>query len=149
MRDTNVVMLVGRLTRDPEGKELAGGNFMMRFSLAFSRSTKKGDRWEDEANFIDCVGFGKMIKGAFRYMEKGKQIAITGELKQDRWETQDGQKRSKIVVLVNQIQLLGGKSDSSSREEYDAPRSEAPKKYREEDSGLFGGPEDFEDDIPF
>lgn len=123
MRDTNTVVLVGRLTRDAELKYTNFGMAVSSFALAVNGSKKQGDQWVDEASFIDCTLFGKMAEPLQQYMVKGQQVCVTGHLKQDRWET-DGQKRSKVVVIAEIVQLLGGKrdaGDNSAQADDDVP----------------------------
>jgi len=81
-----------------------------KFSIASNRSVKKNDKWEDEAGFYDCVMFGKMAQSVNQYLTKGQQVSIAGEIRQERWE-KDGQARSKVVIIVNHLQLMGGKDD--------------------------------------
>jgi single-strand DNA-binding protein len=107
MMDINHVMLIGRLTRDAEFKVLPSGQTVCNFSIAVNRRKKVGDQWEDEANYFDIVLWGKQADSLNRYLVKGKQIGVDGELRQDRWQ-QDGQNRSKVVISANNVQLLGG-----------------------------------------
>ena len=106
MRDINQVVLVGRLTRDVEMRD-AHGTAIAEMSIAVNYSRKTGDEWKDEVSFIDAVLIGKRAEGLGQYLVKGKQVCIAGELRQERWE-KDGQKRSKVKVVVGDIQLLGG-----------------------------------------
>jgi single-strand DNA-binding protein len=105
--DVNHVVLIGRLTRDAEYKVLPSGQGVCNFSVAVNRRKKSGDQWEDEANYFDIVLWGKQADSINRYLVKGKQVGVDGELRQDRWQ-QDGQNRSKVVVSANNVQLLGG-----------------------------------------
>jgi single-strand DNA-binding protein len=107
MIDLNRVVLIGRLTRDAELKYTANGQAVCKFSIAVNRRKKSGEQWVDEANFFDIVVWGRQGESLNQYLVKGKQVGIDGELRQDRWE-QDGQNRSKVEVVVNNIQLLGG-----------------------------------------
>ena len=107
MADINTVVLVGRLTRDAELKYTATGQAVTKFSVAVNRRRKSGDQWEDEVNYFDVVLWGRQGEALSQYMQKGKQIGIEGELRQDRWQ-QDGQNRSKVEIVANNIQLLGG-----------------------------------------
>lgn len=111
--DLNSVMLIGRLTRDGELKYSQGGMAILKFSLAVGRNVKKNDRWEEETSFFDCTMFGKSAESMTQYLVKGKQISILGELVQDRWE-KDGQKQSRVGIVVNRLQLLGGGGASPS-----------------------------------
>jgi single-strand DNA-binding protein len=107
MMDMNHVSLIGRLTRDAEYKVLPSGQAVCNFSIAVNRRRKNGDNWEDEANYFDIVLWGKQADSLNRYLVKGKQIGVDGELRQDRWQ-QEGQNRSKVVISAINVQLLGG-----------------------------------------
>jgi len=112
MADINHVVLVGRLTRDAELKYTAGGQAVCKFSVAVNRRKKNGDQWEDEANYFDVVLWGRQGESLNQYLLKGKSVGVEGELRQDRWQ-QDGQNRSKVEIVANNIQLLGGSSGAS------------------------------------
>lgn len=116
MADLNSVCLTGRLTRQAEIRySQAGGGAGLRFSLAVNRRKRSadGNGWEEEANFFDCVYFGRSAETVSRYLDKGRQVAISGELRQSRWE-QDGQARSRVEIVVNQLNLIGSRADSAS-----------------------------------
>ena len=110
--DLNSVILIGRLTRDAELTYLQSGSAVANISVAVNRSRKEGEQWVSEVNYFDVSLFGKQAETLKQYLLKGKQIAIQGALKQDRWE-KDGQKFSKIRIIANNIELLGGKSEGS------------------------------------
>ena len=111
MADINHVVLVGRLTRDAEIKYTASGQAVCKFSVAVNRRRKNGDQWEDEANYFDVVLWGRQGEALNQYLLKGKSVGVEGELRQDRWQ-QDGQNRSKVEIVANNIQLLGGNPGS-------------------------------------
>lgn len=152
MADINRVTLVGRLTRDAEVRVTQGGMQITKFGLAINRRRKQGDQWVDEASFFDVVIFGRMGEAVSRYLTKGKQVGVDGELVQDRWE-QDGQKRSKVEIYCNNIQLLGGRGEGGG----DRPSGASEGGRGREGGGEpFGGAsaanepmDDFEDDVPF
>ncbi len=144
MRDINRVVLVGRLTRDADFKVTNSGLQICNFSVAVNRTRKDGDQFVDEANFFDCEYFGRAAEAVNRYLVKGKQVAIDGELRHQRWE-QDGQPRSKVVVHVRELQLLGGGdrgSSGGSDRGSEAPYSSTPEQPNDAGSS-------FEDDVPF
>jgi len=125
--DINHVTLIARLTRDAELKYTGTGTAVSTFSIAVNRRRKNGDQWEDEANFFEVALFGKQAESLEKYLLKGKQVAIDGELKQDRWQTPDGQNRSKVIVIANTVQLLGNqKPESKPEDDYDLPHSAYP-----------------------
>ena len=146
MADLNHVSLIGRLTRDAELKYTATGQAVCKFSVAVNRRKKNGDQWEDEANFFDIVIWGRQGESLHPYLVKGKMVGIDGELRQDRWQ-QDGQNRSKVEIIANYLQLLGGGS-SGERQNYNNPQpsdNSAPEKQSYQSSKDDG----FADDIPF
>lgn len=152
--DINQVILVGRLTRDAELRYSSGGMAVCKFSVAVNRRKRSGEQWVDEANFFDIAYFGKAAEAVNQYLQKGKQVAVQGELRQNRWE-QDGQSRSKVEIAANNVQLLGGAGGQGGGGNYQGQRSQPAQGGN---FGSFGAPQqqsapapavDFEDDIPF
>ncbi|MGP1431329.1 MAG: single-stranded DNA-binding protein [Treponema sp.] len=133
MADINHVVLVGRLTRDAELKYTQGGSPVCKFSLAINRRRKNGEEWGEEAHYFDIVLWGKQGEALNQYLIKGKQVAIEGELRQNRWE-QDGQSRSKVEIVANNIQLLGSGSGNGQQAKSGIQgsyqRSNAPSAYQ-------------------
>lgn len=109
--DFNKVILVGRLTRDPEIKQ-AGTTSLANFSLAVGRSYVSNGEKKEETDFFDCEAWGKLAEVFKKYTGKGKQVLISGRLKQSTWETPDGKKASKIKVQVEDMQMFGSKGTS-------------------------------------
>ena len=157
MTDMNHVFLIGRLTRDLGADERSfayvGNGQMARanISIAVNRSKKEGEQWVDEVNYFDITIWGRTAENLKQYLLKGKQIAVDGYLKQDRWQ-KDGQNFSKVVVVANSVQLLGGKSEGGQASG-GAPRFQ-PKAASETQGqyvGAAASPADdgFPEDIPF
>jgi single-strand DNA-binding protein len=145
--DINVVMLVGRLTRDAELKYTNTGFPIGKFSLAVNRRRKSGDEWIEEGHFFDISLLGKRAEALTQYLTKGTQVAIQGELRQNRWE-QDGQPRSKVEITANDIQLLGGGRNASGGSGKGSQNNYSNRGGT--GSGEPSGTEDtFDDDIPF
>lgn len=113
MADINTVSMIGRLTRDAELSYTPGGMAIASLSIAINRSVKKGEQWVEEADYFDVKVFGNQGKNLAQYLTKGKQIGIEGYLRQERWE-KDGQKKSRVIINANNIQLLGGKDNGQS-----------------------------------
>jgi len=105
--DLNRVVLLGRLTRDPEFK-IIGQSSVVNFSVANNRVYVSNGEKREETNFFDCEAWGKLADVLKQYAKKGKQVAIEGRLKQSTWDTPDGKKASKIRIQVENCQLLGG-----------------------------------------
>ncbi len=154
--DLNMVVIVGRLTRDPEMRYTNSGTAVCRFSLAVNRKKRSGDSWTDEVSYFDVTVWGKQAEALNNYLVKGKQVAVNGELRQNRWE-QDGQKRSKIEVVANSVQLLGDPSGGGSARAPQQNRATFQQKPQTSGGGhesgpkhdYSAGPEGFDDDIPF
>lgn len=98
----NQVLVTGNVTRDPELK-LAGSTSLLSFGIAVNHSKKVGDEWVDEPNFFDVVTFGDLAENASESINKGDRVIISGRLSYRAWETQDGDKRSKVEILANNI----------------------------------------------
>ena len=118
MTDLNDVILIGRLTKDVGNDEksfsyVGNGTAKAVVSLAVNRATKKGEQWVDEVSYIDCTIWGKTAENLKKYLVKGSQICVHGYLKQDRWE-KDGHKQSRLSVIAESVQLLGGKSEKAN-----------------------------------
>ena len=113
MTDINNVVIVGRLVKDinPDESKHFNDSVLTNFSIAVNKSVKKGEEWTDEVSFFDVELWNN--KGLLNYMKKGKQIVVSGSLKQNRWE-KDGQKYSRIVISATSIQLIGGKDEINS-----------------------------------
>lgn len=108
MASFNRVILVGNLTRDPELKYIPSGTAVSEIGLAVNDRVKKGDQWVDETTFVDVTLWGRTAEIANEYLNKGSNVLIEGRLKLDSWE-KDGQKRSKLRVVCDKMQMLGGK----------------------------------------
>ncbi len=160
--DVNVVVLVGRLTRDCTLRYTQNGSPIISFTVAVNRAKRNADgSWSDEASFVDCTYFNQNAQNLSQFLTKGRQVAISGELRQSKWEGQDGQSRSKLEVIVNTLNLLsqpnqgqggGFASQYSQRPQqnqgYQAPRPAQSEMSQPEPP--VSGPESFEDDsIPF
>ena len=141
--DFNTAILIGRITRDAELKYTNSGTAVTKFSLAVNRKRKQGDEYVEEVSFFDITAWAKLAENLSQYLTKGKQVGVCGELRQDRWEDKDGNKRSKVGITANAIQLLGGDKHQEA-----APRQD-PKPVPHEKPGEFD-PNDFANsDIPF
>lgn len=110
----NKVMLIGRLGQDPEVKYTANGTAVCNFSLATSETykDKSGER-QDKTEWHKLVAFGRTAEICGEYLSKGKQIYIEGKIQTRNWEGSDGKKNYMTEVLVNQMQMLGSKGDST------------------------------------
>lgn len=137
--DINRVFLIGRLTRDPEYKTINQSS-VVNFSVANNRIYVTNGEKKEETNFFDCVAWGKLAEIFKQYTSKGKQIAIEGRLQQSTWDTPDGKKASKVRIVVDTMQLLGG---SAGKDQGLVEHQAAPDQFDDYSSGQI------DDDIPF
>jgi len=109
--------LIGNLSKDVELKYTKEGTAYANFSVAdnYTYKKKSGEKMQ-ETSFFDVTVFGKLAENCAEYLSKGKQVAISGRLKQNTWETSDGSKRSKVVIIATEVKFLtpkGGTSNAS------------------------------------
>lgn len=107
MADINNFNGTGRLTRDAELKYTSTGTPLALFSIATNHRKRKGEDSE-RASFFDCTLWGVVAEKLHVYLSKGKEVAISGELVQDRFQDKDGNKRSMVKINVQNVKLLGG-----------------------------------------
>lgn len=113
-RSFNQVILMGNLTRDPELRTTPNGATVCSFSLALNRSYKNADGgWTEATDFIDIVAWGPLGERVAQYLTKGRPALVNGRLQSHSWE-QDGQKRSKVEVVAQDVTFLGGPGGGDS-----------------------------------
>lgn len=146
MASFNKVFLMGNLTRDPQLSYLPSQTAVVEFGLAMNRRWKSREGEDrDETCFVDCRAFGRTAENINKYLSKGRPLFVEGRLTFDTWTAQDGTKRSKHRVTVENFQFLGSAGGGGGGQAREAPDSGAP-------GGAFeGGPDPGPtgDDIPF
>jgi single-strand DNA-binding protein len=137
MANLNKVMLIGRLTRDPESRTIPSGNKVVAFGFAVNNRKKNAQtgQWEEEPVFIDCEAWNSQREGGRQlgdlieqYLKKGHQAYIEGHLRLDQWtDKNDGSKRSKLKLVVDNVQFLEPRQDGANNEGGSRPmRTSAP-----------------------
>lgn len=117
MPSFNQVVLVGNLTRDPELKYTPSGAAVCEFSIAINRKwNDKAGQKREEVGYFDCTAWARTAELCAEFLKKGRPVLVNGRLTQNRWETPDGQKRSRVIVTVQNIQFLGGKNQGAEEE---------------------------------
>ena len=152
MADVNSVVLVGRLVRDAELRMTAGGLAICKFSIAINRRKKQGDSWVEEVSFFDVVLMGRQGEAIQQYLQKGKQVGIQGELRQNRWQDDAGNNRNKVEIFANNVQLLGGSGGQQSgggMQSGGQTQSSGGSNYQGGGSYSDYQPGGFDDDVPF
>lgn len=104
----NKATITGNITRDPELRQTQGGTSVLTIGVAVNdrRKNQQTGEWEDYPNFIDCTIFGNRATGVAPHLEKGMKVAIEGKLNQSRWQAEDGTNRSKIEIIVDEIEFM-------------------------------------------
>lgn len=111
--DLNKVILIARLTRDPDYKNI-NGNSLVNFGVANNRTYVSNGEKKEETHYFDCEAWGKLADIIRQYATKGKQVMIEGRLKYDSWESPDGKKASRVRIFVENLQLLGSSPGGGS-----------------------------------
>lgn len=124
----NIVAISGNITRDPELRTTPGGTSVLNFGVAVNdrRQNPQTGEWEDYPNFIDLAVFGKRAAAIAPYLHKGTKVSVQGRLRYHSWE-RDGQKRSKVEVVVDEIEFMAPRQDAAPQAP--AYRQPAPQPY--------------------
>ena len=134
----NTGSLIGRLTRDPEGKQTQSGTSLCKFGIAYS------DRFNKEkTHFFDCTAFGKTADTILQYVKKGTQIGIEYSLNHNTWQTKDGQNRSAVSLNVNAFTFCGSKGDNGQQQ------NQAPQMTGQPTTPDFSDMPTGNDEVPF
>lgn len=167
MANLNKVMLIGRLTRDPEVRTFSNGGKVANIGFAVNNRKKNQQtgQWEDDPVFLDIEAFNRQAGArqladlVEQHFKKGAQFYIEGHLRLDQWQDKnDGSKRSKLKIVLDDFQFLEPRADGGGGMGSPAPRASAPAQRRPEPSYANGGgfsepapdaPGDNPDDIPF
>ena len=153
MASYNKVLLIGNLTRDPELRYLQSGSAVVNFGLAVNRKYRNRNTQEmvEETTFVDIEGWGQQAETFSRYMGKGRPVFVEGRLRLDSWEAKDGGKRTKLRVVMENFQFIGGPAgqrDSEGVQARPAKPGVQPGQVAERGGQQQGEDYDF-DDIPF
>lgn len=141
MASFNKVILIGNLTRDPDLRVTNSGLSICKLGLAVNRNytTKEGEA-KDETTYVDIDAFGKQAEILSKYMQKGKPLMIEGRLKLDQWESNEGQKRSKLGVVLENFQFIGGRDETNVK---------SPETIEDNSASSSQTEESFDGDVPF
>ena len=117
----NKSFISGNLTRDPELRHTQSGMAVMGFGVAVNerRRNQSTGEWEDHPSFVDCTMFGKRAEAVSKLLSKGAKVAVEGRLRYSSWEAKDGSKRSKLEVVVEEIEIMPRAQEQQQTELYD------------------------------
>ena len=148
MANFNKVILMGNLTRDVELRQTPGNQTVANIGLAVNRTyqTREGDRRE-ETTFVDCEAWGRQAEVMAQYLSKGRPVMIEGRLKLDQWQDQQGQNRTKMRVVIENFQFVGGRGEGGGGGGGGGGNNSAPAQAPAGGGGNHQSVSD--DDIPF
>ncbi|MHC4563041.1 MAG: single-stranded DNA-binding protein [Planctomycetota bacterium] len=156
MANYNKVILIGNLTRDPQLSYLPSQTAVVEIGLAVNRRWRSQDgEQREETCFVDCKAFGKQAETLNQYMRKGRPIMVEGRLQLSQWEDKDGARRSKLRVVIENFQFLGGGQGGGQGGDQGGGQARAPagESYGGDQSPPAPPSDDFAppggDDIPF
>ena len=130
----NKVINSGNLTRDHELRATAGGMQVMSLGVAVNdrRKNQQTGEWEDYPNFVDCTMFGTRAESLARFLSKGTKVAVEGKLRWSQWE-RDGQKRSKLEVVVDDLEFMSSKQQAAPIQQQHTPQTQQqPQQYAQQ-----------------
>jgi single-strand DNA-binding protein len=125
----NRVCITGNLTRDPELRSTAGGMAILKMGIAVNdrRKNSQSGEWEDVPNFFDVVMFGARGESLSRFLNKGSKIAVEGKLRWSQWETPEGDKRSKVEIVADDVEFMSTRGEGGGGGGgYTAPAAKTP-----------------------
>ncbi len=117
----NKVILIGNLTKDPEVRYTPSGTTVANFRLAVNHRYRQGEEQKEEVCYVDIVVFGKQAESCGQYLHKGQGAIVDGRLQERRWETEDGQKRSKYEVVAQSVRFLPRRQEAVSAGKVETP----------------------------
>lgn len=120
----NKVVISGNIGGEPVLRQTAGGNQVLSFSVAVNdRYKDEGGEWKDRPNWVGCTMFGNRAASLSRFLAKGTKVAIEGKLRWSQWETQDGGKRSKLEVVVDELEFMTSRDGGQQPQQYQQPQT--------------------------
>ena len=143
----NRVMISGKLTRDPELRSTTNGQAILTFGVAVNdrRRNQATGEWEDYPNYVNCVMFGNRASSLQRYLTKGTKVAVEGKLRYSSWE-KDGAKRSKLEVIVDNVDLAPRANESQSDGSNQQARPTYPNADSEGSQPYYSAPQTYDAD---
>lgn len=149
----NAVVLTGNLTADPELRHTAGGTAVCGLRIAVNGREKRGEEWQDRADFFDVRVWGNQAENCNQYLARGRAVAVSGKLRLEEWESKGGEKKQRVLVEADSVQFLSQRGDGERSaafvpdEQFAVPEGDFAAGAADADfSGAGGGADD---DIPF
>jgi single-strand DNA-binding protein len=138
-QSTNIVVITGNMTRDPELRHIPSGTAVCDIGVAVNDRVKQGNDWKDVVSFIEVTLWGRTAEVCCEYCGKGSAVLIEGKLKQESWE-KDGTKHSKVKVVAERLQMLGGKKEGGGGGSRQPQQTQRPS---------YEPPAEGDDSVPF
>ncbi len=126
MNNLNSVLIEGNLTKDPELSYTSTGKPVVKLRIGSNRSYKKDDEYQQEASFFDITVWGKQAEACAEFLEKGRGVRIVGRLKEDRWQDQEGNNRSKVQIVAEHVEFMPKPNKGDTDQEQEQEREQEP-----------------------
>jgi len=154
MSVVNEVRLTGRLTKDAEIKYLNSGTPIVTFSLAITRNVKEGDGYKEVVDYFETTMFGKRAESLVKHLKKGIKVSILGELRQDSWVDQSGNKKYKTSIITFDIDInfppkQNGQQQNQNTQNYNQNNQQNYQQQTPATNQNNYNQDDYEDKIPF
>lgn len=146
MTSFNKVILIGNLTRDPEMRYTPNGTAVTTLPLAINRRYRQGEEMREDVCYVDVVVFGRQAENCSQYLTKGSGVIVDGRLSQNRWEADDGTKRSKHEVVAQEVRFMPRRDGTAPS---GGPPPQRAAAAAAESGGQMAPPDFTDDDIPF
>lgn len=147
--DINQCLFIGRLGKDPETRYMTDGKAVTNFSLAIGSQWKnKAGEKQESTEWVNCTTYGKLAEICGEYLKKGSQVFVSGKMKTSKWQDKEGKDRYTTEIVVNDMQMFGGKPDSVGmpKQEKEPAKASNQDKHSSIQSGKW---DDMDNDIPF
>ena len=154
MTDLNELILIGRLTQDCGADEksfqyVGNGTAKATVSIAVNRSIKKNGNWVEDTSFFNVTIWGKTAENLRPYLTKGKQICVCGYIQQDRWTDENGNKKSRVSLVADTVQLLGGNNQNNNGGNFQQNNGGNNGGYNQNENYDYNNGNGFPEDIPY
>jgi len=145
----NKVLLIGRLTKDPVIRYLPSGTPVTEFAIAYNRRYKVNEEWKEESHFFDIKAYGKLAEGLVERLSKGYMIVVEGRLIQERWTSKEGEQRSKVRVVAENVRIVSKPKEDQVFEEIMGEENISVEDIEKDLKKLDSPFKDEDDEIPF
>ena len=146
----NKSVISGNLTHDPELRQTKGGTSVLSMAVAVNARRKNGDQWEDYPSYVDVTVWGARAEALAKFLHRGMRVAVSGRLEQDRWQDANGNNRSRLGIVADEVDVMTPRDGSQGGQTAVRPQArQAPAPYSAPAPTQEALPDVYDEDIPF